>query len=359
MHGHADNTRADDARAGKPSPRDVSLLGSLGVVIPVYNDWESVCLHLRDLAPACARLAERTTIVLVDDGSSDEPPEDLGGSSPCDGVSVRVLRLRRNLGHQRAIAVGLCWCHDAGLFDAVSVMDGDGEDSVDGFTQLVEALRDNGCTRVVFAGRSRRTESLVFRAGYQCYKLLYSTLTGGMIQFGNFSVLPAAAIDRIVVSSEVWNHFAAAVVSSRMRYDVIPIARAHRLAGRSKMNFVSLVVHGLSAIATRSDVVGTRLLVGSFGVAVTAMLGILLTVALKFTTDVAIPGWATSVVGLLALLIAISISTALLLTFVVLIDRKNASFIPIRDYHFFVRAVEGGDDQSAHNPAQRTGTSGH
>jgi hypothetical protein len=49
--------------------------------------------------------------------------------------------------------------------------------------------------------------------------------------------------------SEIWNNFPCGVVKSKLPIDTIPFERAKRLAGESKMNFVSLITHGMSAIS--------------------------------------------------------------------------------------------------------------
>ena len=70
------------------------------IVVPVYNDWSS----LEQLARAIAGLAgPRPWLIVVDDGSS-EPGPDLDALAAL-GLTGEILRLRRNLGHQQAIAV--------------------------------------------------------------------------------------------------------------------------------------------------------------------------------------------------------------------------------------------------------------
>ena len=86
-------------------------------------------------------------------------------------------------------------------------------------------------------------------------------LTGIPVRVGNFSVIPAAQLRRLVVVSELWNHYAAAVFKARTPKATVPTARAPRLAGRSRMNFVDLVTHGLSALSVHSELIGVRLLV--------------------------------------------------------------------------------------------------
>jgi hypothetical protein len=84
---------------------------------------------------------------------------------------------------------------------------------------------------------------------YWFYKIAHRILTGVNIRVGNFSILPSSYLTTLVVMSELWNHYATSVFRSGLPVTTIPIPRGYRDAGRSRMNFVSLVVHGLSAIS--------------------------------------------------------------------------------------------------------------
>ena len=112
-------------------------------------------------------------------------------------------RLRRNLGHQRAIAIGLAHIQRSGKCDAVVVMDADGEDTPEGVAQLLHAYTESHGSRAIFAERSRRTESVSFRCFYHLYKILHRSLTGFSVRVGNFSILPARYLNTLVVLSEL------------------------------------------------------------------------------------------------------------------------------------------------------------
>ena len=250
--------------------------------------------------------------------------------------SIRILRLRRNLGHQRAIAIGLVHVEKAIAADAVLVMDGDGEDTPEGALQLLRAF--SGAT-AIFAERSRRTESFAFRLFYQLYKVLHRMLTGVSVRVGNFSILPSHYLGTLVVMSELWNHYAAAVFRSGLPFTTTPIPRGYRITGTSRMNFVSLTAHGMSAISVFGDVVGVRLLIASMAGSILAALGILAVAAIRIFTDRAIPGWASASIGTLAIIIIQFITIATSFTFTMLSNRINLSFVPLRDYELFVAEV--------------------
>jgi hypothetical protein len=252
---------------------------------------------------------------------------------------IRILRLRRNLGHQRAIGLGLAYVAVEMPCDAVLVMDSDGEDTPEGACQLLNTFVAQGGNHVVFAQRARRAEGLVFRTFYFLYRKVHRMLTGISVRVGNFSVVPFADLDTIVVLSELWNHYAAAIFRSKLRFTMTPIARGPRLAGESRMNFGALVAHGLSAISVFGDTVGVRVLLAALGGAVLAFVGLMAVVAIRLFTTQAIPGWATYAAGTMAVIVVQFVTLATTFTLFVLSNRTNLGFIPLRDYPLFIGKV--------------------
>ena len=77
---------------------------------------------------------------------------------------VDVLRLRRNVGHQRAIAIGLAFIHAHRPCRAVVVMDADGEDRPSDVPRLLARLDAAGDPAIVFAERTRRSSGTSSRS---------------------------------------------------------------------------------------------------------------------------------------------------------------------------------------------------
>jgi len=254
---------------------------------------------------------------------------------------IETLRLRLNVGHQRAIAIGLIHAAQTKNCDAVVVMDADGEDTAEGVVQLLRAYSNKGGAIAIFAERSRRLESPLFRLFYLFYKIIHRCLTGVSIRVGNFSVLPAPYLDSLSTMPELWSHYAAAVVRSKLPFNTIPIPRGRRIDGKSQMNFVSLVLHGLSAISVFGDIVGVRVLILSLIGSLVALVGIFAVITTRVATNWAMPGWATYATGLLVIILFQLTTIAASFTFVALFNRTNFSFLPFRDHaHFIAETVE-------------------
>ena len=309
------------------------------ILIPNYNDWRSLELHIRNLDEVMKAHQIEADLLIVDDGSTIPPGEALGNTIHQSMRRLEILRLRRNLGHQRAIAIGLAYVEAHFPGPAVVVMDADGEDDPGDVPRLIQKCRDEAFEKIVFAERTRRSESIVFRVFYELYKTLHVLLTGIHVRVGNFSVIPRARLQSLVVVSELWNHYAAAAFKSRQPLCLVPTRRAHRLDGRSTMNFVDLVAHGLSAISVYGEIIGVRLLVVACLLIFAALAGVTATILVRLTTNWAIPGWASYTMGILLIMLTLGIMLAFLFCFIILSGRQGSAFLPCRDYAYFVQEV--------------------
>lgn len=315
--------------------------GPLIVLIPVYEDWPAVRLLLASLDDVLTERGLTASILLVDDGS--QTSDEAGPTAYRALRSVDVLSLRRNVGHQRAICIGLSFVEAHLECETIVVMDGDGEDAPSDVPRLLERYEGEQRRKIVFARRAQRSEGMLFAFFYSIYRVAFRFATGDEIRFGNFSVLPVALLRRIVGVSEIWNHYAAGIVRARLPRVELSTARGRRLAGEPKMNFVALVAHGFSAVSVYSDVAGTRLFVASIGFMGAVSLLLPVVVAVRLSTDLAIPGWATSAFGLLLVLLIQGLALSVFFVFIVLHTRQSYSFIPRRDYREFVLDYRASD----------------
>lgn len=306
------------------------------LLIPIFEDWETASL-------LCG-LIDRTfqqhpshhiTTIFVDDGSftSDEP---LKAKHVWHAMQeVYVLRLRQNVGHQRAIAIGLAHVEHNLPCDAVVVMDGDGEDLPQDIPTLLARTAETPAGQVVFAERGRRLEGMLFQSLYLLYRGAHRLLTGRGIRFGNFSVVPFSFLKRLTVMSELWGHYAAAVVNARIPYVTVRVDRGRRLLGSTKMNLESLILHGLSAVAVYQTVSIRVLIAGTFlaGLLFLLVLGLAI---IRIATNLAIPGWTTIMLGICAIMICLIMFGSLTYAFTSLSFRHLMGMLPTRDYVYFV-----------------------
>ncbi len=297
----------------------------------MFEDWEALGALLPRVDAVAGSLRAPVDVYVVDDGSPRECPDDLGRDLRAL-KSVRAVRLRRNVGHQRAIAIGLALLAEKAAHATVAIMDADGEDRAEDLPLLLERLRRDGSVEVVFAERLRRTESLVFRVLYHAYRALHLALTGVRVRVGNFSVLSARAVAALVAMPELWNHYAAAVFRSRLPYASVATVRGRRLQGESRMSFVALVAHGLSAMSVFGETVGVRLLVASLALTLASAIAFGLSLAAGPAGPAGAALW--SVVFLV--LSAQALVASAFFAFAILASRSGTGFLPVRDHRFFV-----------------------
>jgi glycosyltransferase involved in cell wall biosynthesis len=306
------------------------------IVIPSFNDWEALEKLLLLIDEIILPQGTILEVVIVDDYSTKSIPDSLTYQEHRQIRAVNILRLRRNLGHQRAIAVGLSYVYHHLDCNFVVVMDGDGEDNPFEIERLLNVCDKTGNKKIIFAKRSKRSESYIFKFFYLIYKKFYLLLIGREISVGNFSLLPASLLKNVVVISEIWNHYSSGIYRSRIPYLEVDVPRTRRLAGQPKMNLVSLVTHGLSSIAVYGDVVGTRILLGIVILLFFFLLGLGVVLLIRVLTDWAIPGWATYVSGFLIISLFQLILIGIVFSMVILSTRNNFNFIPLRDYKYYV-----------------------
>lgn len=306
---------------------------TLTVIIPVYNDWDPLLQLVPRVHDALKdQPGLRVSLLVVDDGSDTRAPVQLTAGR----ADLAVLRLKRNLGHQRAISVALAYLAEKVRPDFAAVIDGDGEDDPRDLPRLLERVSALSSPGAAFAERSRRAEGLVFKFFYLAYKILHLAATGCPVKFGNYSVINAGALSALSVAPETWSHYAAAAVKLRLAIVTVPTARLKRLSGSSKMNFFSLVAHGLGAMSVFGDIIGARAL-GAISALVIVVLALMAAVpAIRLGADLAVPGWATYSLGLLASTLLQLGMLAVVFAFLTLAGRQNSSFLPLRDYRYYI-----------------------
>ena len=265
------------------------------IVMPVYEDAASLMKLLRDLHSS---LGDQIYIVAVDDGSVREPVQPDWISEA--GLSGVVLSLHRNMGHQRAIAIGLSYVAEHVDAEYVVVMDSDGEDKPETIPALLVALQDPSVD-VAVARRKKRVESLRFKAFYAVYKRLFALLVGRNVDFGNFMAMRMSGVKRLGAMSELWIHIAATVIASKLRIRPIPLDRGARYAGKSKMNFVGLALHGFRSMMVFAEDVLVRVGVFCTIIATFTVIAIAIAITMKVIGSPT-PGWFSNVVLSLTLI---------------------------------------------------------
>jgi len=304
---------------------------------PVYNDWESLNILIDNIYNIQNTQTEKyfVSIIVVNDGSFEDKTKSEYK------LPITFINLKMNIGHQRAIAVGLQYINnEIKDVDYVIVMDCDGEDMPEHITSLLKKAEEEKSNKIIFAQRNKRQESYVFKIGYIFYKYLFYFLTGQKINFGNYSIIPKKYLEKIVNQSNIWNHYSGSIIQSKIPYDKVLLDRGKRYKGVSKMNFNNLIIHGLSSISVYFDFLSLRILKFSlYGIGI-CFISVMYILAQKIFTDTAIPGWASSLILIISGIILQLFSVTLIVLLLQLSTRKNISAPNSKIYLEFIESIE-------------------
>ena len=216
------------------------------ILIPVYNDWQSVYKLLSDINSDIADLEHEISVIIINDASNHDREvhvEDLKNIT-----SIKILNMKINQGHARCIATGLKYIYEKEEFDYIIPMDGDGEDRPEEIKDLIDHIKDSN-NKPIVGERVKRSENLTFKICYQLHKLITFTFTGKSIRFGNFTCLPKKTVEKLVNEKATWNAFSGSLRKIENDLIAIPSIRGKRYFGPSKMSFMNLLKHSLSIIS--------------------------------------------------------------------------------------------------------------
>ena len=165
-------------------------------------------------------------------------------------------------------------------------------------------------------------------------------LTGRSIGFGNFMAMKPSGLNRLVVMPELWIHIASCVLTSRLRITPCSISRGPRYAGKSKMNFVGLVLHGFKGLMVFAEDVLVRVGIACAVVACASVIASFVAVLLKIV-GIATPGWFSVALGIL-ILIFLQTGALTLMTLVLTGIVKRDAIVTF-DYKEFIANTNRGD----------------
>ena len=216
------------------------------ILIPVYNDWQSVSKLLDEINNLSVSSEFQISVIIVNDASNHDRQEENKNLENIN--SIKILNMKTNQGHARCIATGLKYINEKEDFDYVIPMDGDGEDRPEEIIEFLNKIKISNNEPIV-AERVKRSENLIFKICYQVHKLITLTFTGKYIKFGNFTCLPKTTVQKLINEKSTWNSYSGSLKKVENNLLSIPSTRGTRYFGPSKMSFYNLIKHSLSIIS--------------------------------------------------------------------------------------------------------------
>ena len=216
------------------------------ILIPVYNDWESLTQLINDISIQLKDLKNHVfSFIILNDGSTKSQPKI---NKPENIFSIKILNMKINKGHTICIAYGIHHVLRNEKFDNLILMDGDGEDRPEEVLTLIKKNSEN-LEKSVVAKRVKRSEGMIFKILYQIHKLITLVFTGHKINFGNFTFLTKNDLTRLSNEPLLWKSYSASFKKNLKSFTFINSIRGKRFFGPSKMSIFKLILHSLSIIA--------------------------------------------------------------------------------------------------------------
>jgi glycosyltransferase involved in cell wall biosynthesis len=267
----------------------------LSLVVPVFNEEESVDLFLASLERFLDDAGLRFEIVFVNDGSRDNTLAHLLDCSARDR-RIRVVNLSRNFGKEAALTAGID--HAAG--DILIPMDIDLQDPPDLISKFVERWREG--YDIVYGVRTVRAwDTAAKRISAGWFYRIFNSMSPVRIppNVGDFRLVDRRATEvlrrlpernRFMKGLFAWVGFNAIGV---------PYERPQRAAGASKFNLWRLWNFALDGVVSFSTVPLRASFYGGLAIATVAVLYAIFIVARVLLFGIDTPGYASLLIAVL------------------------------------------------------------
>ena len=216
------------------------------IVLPTYNDWKSLSILLIQIEKYLKNTNIIYKVLIIDDNSSEKNKYRLNKNKFFK--EIKILRLKNNVGSQKAIATGLKFIskYQKKREDKFIIMDSDGEDDPKKIKEIIKFIDKNHKTKIITMNRTIRKESFFFSILYEIHLLLTFFITLKYIRFGNFSFLSRKVINSLTKKKELWLAYSATLNKFFESKESISAPRRKRISGKSKMSYSNLITHSLN-----------------------------------------------------------------------------------------------------------------
>jgi dolichol-phosphate mannosyltransferase len=263
----------------------------LSIVIPVYNEADSLPSLITRLGPVLENVQLDCEVLFIDDGSSDSTGRMLESLAAAD-CRVKVFSFSRNFGHQAAITAGL----DFAEGDAVAIMDADLQDPPELLPEMVQLFRQG--YDVVSAQRQARPGDGFWK------RLTAATFYWFMRRFvderlpaevGDFRLFSKTAVLALREFREQHRFMRGLVAWLGLKEIIIPFHRGARAHGTTKYPIGKMITLAWTAISSFSALplrvsTATGLFVSLFGLAY-----FIRSVFAALIARTVVPGWTSLV----------------------------------------------------------------
>ncbi|WP_203964552.1 glycosyltransferase family 2 protein [Actinocatenispora thailandica] len=221
----------------------------LSVVIPMYNEQDAIAPLTARLRPALDAITADYEVVAVDDGSADDTAQLVDGLR-ADWPQLRLIRLRRNAGHQAALTAGLTRAR--GRY--VVSIDADLQDPPEKIGEMLALARRDHLDVVYGVRADRATDTVFKRRTAAAYYRLMRRLVGSWVprDAGDFRLLSRTAVDALLALPDHQPVYRLLVPALGFPSGTVSYVRAERVAGTTKYPLGRMVRLALDSVTNFS-----------------------------------------------------------------------------------------------------------
>jgi polyisoprenyl-phosphate glycosyltransferase len=270
---------------------------TLSVVIPMYNEEAVLPLLAERLRPVLDGLGDSYEVVAVDDGSSDDTAG-LLHLMRAAWPQLRLVRLRRNGGHQAALTAGL---HRARGAYVVS-LDADLQDPPETIEPMLRLAQEQNLDIVYGVRSDRSTDTAFKRRTAALYYRLMRRIVGKKVPTGagDFRLLSRTMVDALRDLPERTPVYRLLVPWLGFPSGEVAYVREKRAAGTSKYPLTKMIkLTADSIIGFTAAPLRAATWLGAAGAVVCVALTIKTLVA--YALGETVPGWTSLFLALLFL----------------------------------------------------------
>lgn len=214
-------------------------------LFPLYNDWDSLNKLLEKINNKLNEINSTCRIIVVDDNSTISPIISINELRNIK--ELKVLKLKKNLGSQKAIYLGLKYIKNQKEKAIITIMDSDGEDDFSKIPEMINSAKKNE-NRIIVSCRTKRREGKFFTLLYSIHKLFIFLFSGHWINFGNYSSFNSINIKNILSNNYPWLAFSSSI-SKNCELKKLYADRQKRICGVSKLSFFGLFKHSFRILS--------------------------------------------------------------------------------------------------------------
>ena len=167
------------------------------ILIPSYNDWDSLSILIPKINHVIKKLKKNISIIIINDASSEEKEKELKLKEKLCFERIDVLNLLENVKAQKAIATALNYLKQKEYKGGIIIMDADGQDDPDALPEIIE-LSEKNPEKIITVNRTKRNESLMFKILYEIHLFITYMLTFKNLRFGVYSYMHPVHLNKIL-----------------------------------------------------------------------------------------------------------------------------------------------------------------